>query len=316
MLMGPGTLGLAATQINVFVNTVLATGAGHRRGVVAELRVPADVPADRPLRRVDRDRGAAGRSRAMPRGDDMPGDAARRSRAAIAMMLMLNVPATRRAHRAGPSDRRACCSSAARSRRTTPAATAAALQFYAIGLLGYSVVKIVSPTFYALHESRKPVIVSAASVLVNAALNIAFVKRFGYLGLAVGTSLTALLNAVGAARDAAPSARRHRGRAACSASAPAAWRRRSPWRAAAYAIDSSMTHLLPGRALSSRRSASASSIAGALVVMLARVVAARPARDQRRDARAAGRVSTRPRRGLTPCCAAPRPWSASIGPSC
>src|SRR5690606_39015859 len=28
LLMGPGTIGLAATQINVFVNTVLATGEG------------------------------------------------------------------------------------------------------------------------------------------------------------------------------------------------------------------------------------------------------------------------------------------------
>ena len=28
MLMGPGTIGLAATQMNVFVNTVLATSEG------------------------------------------------------------------------------------------------------------------------------------------------------------------------------------------------------------------------------------------------------------------------------------------------
>ena len=28
MLMGPGTIGLAATQVNVFVNTVLATSEG------------------------------------------------------------------------------------------------------------------------------------------------------------------------------------------------------------------------------------------------------------------------------------------------
>jgi putative peptidoglycan lipid II flippase len=75
------------------------------------------------------------------------------------------------------------------------AATAAALMCYAVGLTGYSVVKVVSPTFYALHESRTPVLVSAASVLVNAALNIALVRQFGYLGLAVGTSVTALLNA-------------------------------------------------------------------------------------------------------------------------
>ena len=48
------------------------------------------------------------------------------------------------------------------------AATAAALQFYALGLLGYSVVRIVSPTFYALGRSRTPVMVSVITVLVNA----------------------------------------------------------------------------------------------------------------------------------------------------
>ena len=66
---------------------------------------------------------------------------------------------------------------------------------YAIGLTGYSVVKIASPTFYALGESRTPVVVSVLSVLANAALNILFVREFGYRGLALGTSLTALLNA-------------------------------------------------------------------------------------------------------------------------
>ena len=40
------------------------------------------------------------------------------------------------------------------------AATAAALRWYAVGLVGYSVVRIVSPTFYALGRSRVPVTVS------------------------------------------------------------------------------------------------------------------------------------------------------------
>jgi len=75
------------------------------------------------------------------------------------------------------------------------AATAAALQFYSIGLIGYSVVRIASPTFYALDESRTPVKVSIASVLVNAALNIALVRVMGYRGLALGTSIAALVNA-------------------------------------------------------------------------------------------------------------------------
>ena len=37
------------------------------------------------------------------------------------------------------------------------AATAAALQLYALGLLGYSIVRITSPTFYALGRNRTPV---------------------------------------------------------------------------------------------------------------------------------------------------------------
>ena len=37
------------------------------------------------------------------------------------------------------------------------AATAAALQFYAIGLVGYSAARIASPVFYALGRSRVPV---------------------------------------------------------------------------------------------------------------------------------------------------------------
>jgi putative peptidoglycan lipid II flippase len=73
--------------------------------------------------------------------------------------------------------------------------TAAALQFYSIGLIGYSIVRIVSPTFYALGRSRIPVIVSAGSVLMNIGLNVTLVRFMGYRGLALGTSLTALANA-------------------------------------------------------------------------------------------------------------------------
>jgi putative peptidoglycan lipid II flippase len=79
---------------------------------------------------------------------------------------------------------------------TDTANTASALRFYAAGLLGYSVVRIVSPTFYALGQSRTPVMVSMASVVVNVVLNLALVRVLGYRGLALGTSITALLNAM------------------------------------------------------------------------------------------------------------------------
>ena len=58
-----------------------------------------------------------------------------------------------------------------------------------------SIVRIISPTFYALGRSRIPVMVSAGSVLVNIILNVSLVRTMGYRGLALGTSITAILNA-------------------------------------------------------------------------------------------------------------------------
>ncbi len=74
--------------------------------------------------------------------------------------------------------------------------TATALMFYAPGLIGYSAVKIASPTFYSLRDSRTPVIVSVLSVGVNLALNLVLVRVLGFKGLALGTAIAAILNAV------------------------------------------------------------------------------------------------------------------------
>src|SRR6185295_7874742 len=113
---------------------------------------------------------------------------------ALRMMLMLNVPATiglialsrpivglllERGH----------------FRPYDTAATAAALIFYAPGLLGYSAVKIASPSFYSLRDSRTPVIVSVIAVLTNLTINLLLVRVMGYRGLALGTALAAMFNA-------------------------------------------------------------------------------------------------------------------------
>ena len=74
-------------------------------------------------------------------------------------------------------------------------ATAMALMFYAPGLLGYSAVKIASPSFYALRDSRTPVIISMASVTLNLLLNLVLVTVMGYRGLALGTAISAMFNA-------------------------------------------------------------------------------------------------------------------------
>ena len=75
------------------------------------------------------------------------------------------------------------------------AATAAALAFYAPGLLGYSAVRIVVPCFYALRDSVTPTLVSVAAVVLNLVLNLILVQWMGYRGLALGTSIAAIANA-------------------------------------------------------------------------------------------------------------------------
>ena len=72
------------------------------------------------------------------------------------MMLMLNVPATIGLMVLATPIVRVIFERNAFTPADT-AATAAALQFYALGLLGYSVVRIASPTFYALGQNRTPV---------------------------------------------------------------------------------------------------------------------------------------------------------------
>ena len=110
------------------------------------------------------------------------------------MMLMLNVPATaglmvlatpivqllfERGHFL-PAD---------------TAATAAALRLYAVGLIGYSAVRIASPTFYAIGESRTPALVSVSAIAVNVIASVALVRAIGFQGLALGTSIAAIVNA-------------------------------------------------------------------------------------------------------------------------
>lgn len=192
LLMGPGTLGLAATQINVFVNTVLATGEGTGAvswlnyafrlmylplGIIGVSIATAAVPAI---------------SRHAAR-DDLPG-VRKEVATGLSMMLLLTIPATLGlVVLAEPIV--SLLFERGRFTSGDTAATALAVSCYAVGLAGYSTVKIASPTFYALHESRTPVMVSVASVGVNVALNLILVRHYSYYGLALGTSITALLNA-------------------------------------------------------------------------------------------------------------------------
>ncbi|MEO7157266.1 MAG: murein biosynthesis integral membrane protein MurJ [Vicinamibacterales bacterium] len=192
LLMGPGTIGMAATQINVFVNTQLATSQGT--GAVSWLDFAFRIMYV-PIGLF----GVSVATAATPAISRMVAEGNfERIRSTLAsalgLMLFLNLPATIGLIVLA----RPIISVIFEHGEFTAAdtlATAAALQLYAIGLIGYSVVRIISPTFYALGRSRIPVMVSAGSVLVNIVLNVTLVRSLGYSGLALGTSITAILNA-------------------------------------------------------------------------------------------------------------------------
>jgi putative peptidoglycan lipid II flippase len=73
---------------------------------------------------------------------------------------------------------------------------AGALRFYAIGLAGYSAVKILAPAFYALDKRYLPMMISFLSIGTNLVLNWIFTFNLGlgHRGLALSTSLVAIIN--------------------------------------------------------------------------------------------------------------------------
>lgn len=74
--------------------------------------------------------------------------------------------------------------------------TAEALQFYAIGLVGYSCIKVLSPAFYAIDRKWTPMTVSFLSIGLNLGLNWLFIFRLGmgHRGLALSTAVAATVN--------------------------------------------------------------------------------------------------------------------------
>ena len=73
--------------------------------------------------------------------------------------------------------------------------TAKALKWYAIGLPFYSIYKTLVPTFYSINRQKVPVYTSIVCVGLNIIFCVVFVPAYGFEVLALGTSLSMMLNA-------------------------------------------------------------------------------------------------------------------------
>jgi putative peptidoglycan lipid II flippase len=198
-LMGPAILGNAAVQINVLVNTGFASGlydpvVGFNGSVawlgyafrfmqlplglfgvaIATATLPA-ISQSASLGRIDEFRRTLSRSLGMVFLLTLPSSVG---------LIVLGEPMIGAIYQHG----------AFRAYDTRQ--TALALACYAIGLGAYSAIKVLAPAFYALNDSRTPMLVSLCSILINFIAASAMVRTgtLGHAGLALATSLVALFN--------------------------------------------------------------------------------------------------------------------------
>ena len=199
-LMGPAVIAASAVQVNVLVNTVFAASIRDASGHVIDGPVSWLNIAFRLMQLPLGIFGVAVGTVTLPLVSrtaalgDMAGFRSALAHA-IRLVTLLTIPAaTGLIILAQP-----IISVIYEHGRFTSEATrqtAAALQFYAIGLAAYSAVKVLAPAFYALDRRYLPMMVSIFSIAVNFVLSWFFMSKvgLGHRGLALSTSLVALTN--------------------------------------------------------------------------------------------------------------------------
>ncbi len=190
-LMAPAAIGLAATQVNIFVNTFLASML--QQGSVSWLNYA--------YRLMQLPIGLFGVAIATVTLAEVSRHAARRDmlslKATVAFslrfVLFLTLPATLflvvlakpivallyQHGRFGPED---------------TVQTAQALWAYALGLSAFSAVRVLVPVCYSLGMTRLPVTVSFITITANVILNFALMGPLQHRGLALATSIASVLN--------------------------------------------------------------------------------------------------------------------------
>lgn len=195
-LMLPATVGLAATQVNIFVSQAIA--ASFREGSVSWLQYA--------FRLMQLPIGLFGvavatvslpaLSRAAVR-KDLPGVRSTLSES-VRLVLLLTVPSAMfLAVMAEPI--LALLFQHGRFTAADTSATAAALVMYCLGLPAFAAVGIFTRAFYALGDTRTPVRSTFVAVGVNLVLNLLFVGPLvglglAHRGLALATSATSVIN--------------------------------------------------------------------------------------------------------------------------
>ncbi len=192
-LMTPALIGSGVVQINLVVDVILASSL--KEGSISYLYY-ADRVYQLPLAVIGIAVGTALLpllTRQLQTGElDAAQDSQNR---AIEVGLALTLPATAALLViAGPITvvlfQRGAFDSAAME------ATAAALAAYAAGLPAYVLIRTLTPGYFARQDTRTPLNVAAATMVVNVALAVALMQALAHVGIALATALAAWFNAL------------------------------------------------------------------------------------------------------------------------
>jgi putative peptidoglycan lipid II flippase len=190
-LMLPAVVGLSASQINIFINTFYASSC--EQGSVSWLNYA--------YRLVHLPQGLFGVALSVATLPLVSRLAAKRDmpamkeafRSSLGLAMLLTLPAA-----AGLiALAKPICAVIFQHGRFTAwdtQQTAAALILYSLGLLAFAGVKILVPVFYALDDTRIPVLASFLTVAANLLLINLTIGALSYRAIALSTSLSMLVN--------------------------------------------------------------------------------------------------------------------------
>jgi putative peptidoglycan lipid II flippase len=189
-LMAPATVGLAAVQVNIFVNSWFAS---HDQGAVSWLDCAFRV-LYLPIGLFGVALGTIATAGLARRAAENDTEGLRRTlRQVLSMLAYLTVPATAGLVAVGVPVVRLLYQHGRFTAADTHA-TAAALSLYALGLVGYTGVKVLAPAFYALGRPRVPLVASASAVATNVVVVLVLFPVFSYRAIALGTALGSIVN--------------------------------------------------------------------------------------------------------------------------
>jgi putative peptidoglycan lipid II flippase len=201
-MMGPAILGNAALQINLVVNSNLASGITDAAGRVIDgpvswlgyafrfLQLPVGIFG---VAIASATLPAISRSAGLQKMDEFRATLAR----SLGTILLLTIPSSVGLAVIGESMIKVVYQGGRFTANDTHQ-TAVALTCFSAGLAGYSALKTLAPAFYALDDARTPMMVSAGSIVVNFAASYTLVKwaGIGHAGLALATAGVAVFGAV------------------------------------------------------------------------------------------------------------------------